>query len=412
MLIEPTRKAPDIFISRQAIYDANEDTFAYELLFHNNEEEYLDDSITDQVTSEAVLNVFMEVGLKHLVADKQALINLANSYLTEKHTIPFPKDKFILQIDISHGINEEFVDAISDLQSQGFRIALDNFEDGELVKPLVKCCDLIKIDFRESIKYNLSEVLGRLKPLNKNIIVKNVHTREDFEFCKAAGFDYVQGSFLCQPKVVKYKTLPSNKLLLMQIIAKTQDPKVEFDELEDLITQDVGISYKLLRLINSANFGLTRKVESLHQALLLLGMKEIKSWAALVALSNIDSVPQEVTDMSMTRARMCKLLAEKTQNENADSYFTLGMFSLLDVLMGRPLLKLLGSMPFSEELNLALLEHKGDMGEALDCAIANEQGDWAQIKYRDLSSLEINEIYISALEWSRSVRKQLASPTD
>jgi EAL and modified HD-GYP domain-containing signal transduction protein len=163
-----------------------------------------------------------------------------------------------------------------------------------------------------------------------------------------------------------------------------------------------------LRLINSANFGLSKKVESLHQALMLLGLKEIKSWVSLVALSNIDSVPQELTDMSITRARLCKRLAEKAGRDNPDTYFTIGMFSLLDAIMSKSLHSILKSLPFSEEINEALISHKGPMGEALDCAIAHEQGDWNMIKFANLTPAEINEVYIETLEWCRGIRSQLA----
>ena len=408
MLLQNAKDAPEISVTRQPIYDANENTFAYQLLFRNSDAEFSSIDDSDPASSQIIANVFMEIGLKLLVGDKPAFINLPHRFIKEKHSIPFARDKFILEILADSEIDDVLLDAVSGLHSQGFTIALDDLEYDDATKSIIDLCGLIKIDITKKDRVKLLKLLNLLKTFNKPLLAKKVETREDFEFCKNLGFTYFQGSFLSKPKVVKYKTLPTNKVLLLQILAKTQDPDVEFAELEELISQDVGISFKFLRLINSANFGLSQKVESLHQALMLLGLNEIKSWISLVALSNIDSVPQELTDMSMVRARMCKLLAEKANCDNPDTYFTIGMFSLLDALMSKSMKSILKSLPFSEEINEALVNHSGKMGEALDCAIAHEQSDWNMIKFSKLTPSEINEIYIDSLEWCRSVRMKLA----
>jgi EAL and modified HD-GYP domain-containing signal transduction protein len=417
MLLKAPEQAPEISVTRQPIYSENEDTFAYELLFRNSDAEFSSIDDTDPQSSQIIANVFMEIGLKLLVGDKPAFINLPHGFIREQQSIPFAKDKFILEIMADTEMDAALTDAISELHAQGFSIALDDLvlsdnnsdNSNDSKKILIEQCDMIKVDIAKFDNGSLEEYSAQLKSTGKPLLAKKVDSQEDFERCKNLGFTYFQGSFLSEPKVVKYKTLPSNKILLMQILAKTQDPDVELSELEDIISQDVGISFKLLRLINSANFGLSKKVESLHQALMLLGMKQIKSWVSLVALSNIDSIPQELTDMSIMRARMCKSLAEKAGCENPDSFFTVGMFSLLDAIMSKSMASILKSLPFSEEINDALLRVKGGtaMSEALDCVIAHEQSEWNMIKFGDLSAPEINEIYIDTLEWCRGVRSQL-----
>lgn len=407
MLLSPSESAPEISITRQPIYDKNEDTFAYELQFRNSDAEFSSIDDTDPESSQIIANVFMEIGLKLLVGDKPAFINLPHNFLKERQSIPFAKDKFILEIVADKTIDTDLLGAITDLRQQGFTIALEDPELNDANTAVIEQCKLIKLDLTKNNREKLSGLVSQLKSFSKPLLAHKVNSQDDFEFCKGLGFTYFQGSFLNQPKVVKYKTLPLNKMLLLQILAKTQDPDVEFSELEELIGQDVGISFKFLRLINSANFGLSKKVESLHQALMLLGLKEIKSWVSLVALSNIDSVPQELTDMSITRARLCKRLAEKAGCSNPDAYFTIGMFSLLDAIMSKSMKSILKSLPFSEEINQALISHKGQMGEALDCAIAHEQSDWNMIKFANLTPAEINEIYIETLEWCRGIRSQL-----
>ena len=411
MLLQTPEKAPEISVTRQPIYNINEETFAYELLFRHCDAEFSSIDDSDPASSQIIANVFMEIGLKLLVGDKPAFINLPHQFLKERHSIPFAKDKFILEILADSEIDDNLLKAVSDLQELGFTIALDDlsYESsyGKNKKSIIEQCELIKINITSISREELSDQVIQLKPFGKPLLAKSVETQEDFEFCKNLGFTYFQGNFLSEPKIVKYKTLPSNKLLLLQILGKVQNPDIDLVELEELISHDVGISFKLLRLINSANFGLSRKVESLHQAMLLLGMKEIKSWVSLVALSNIDSVPQQLTEMSMIRARMCKLLAEKSDLKNPDIFFTIGMFSLLDALMSKSMKSILKSLPFSDEINEALLFHKGPMGEALDCVIAHEQGEWNMIRFGSLTAAEINDIYIDTLEWYRGISKTL-----
>ncbi len=414
MLLKSPEKAPEISVTRQPIYSENEDTFGYELLFRNSDAEFSSIDDNDPESSQIIANVFMEIGLKLLVGDKPAFINLPHGFIRDKQSIPFAKDKFILEIMADTEMDDALSSAISELHEQGFSIALDDLVIGEnssdSKNQLIQQCDMIKVDITNYDSDALEKFSQQLKATGKLLLAKKVDSQEDFERCKALGFTYFQGSFLSEPKVVKYKTLPSNKVLLMEILAKTQNPDVEFDELEELISQDVGISFKFLRLINSANFGLSKKVESLHQAMMLLGLKQIKSWVSLTALSNIDSIPQELTDMSIMRAHMCKSLAEKAGIDNADAYFTVGMFSLLDAIMSKSMASILKSLPFSEEINEALLRVKGgtNMGEALDCVIAHEQSEWHMIKFANLTALEIKEVYIDTLEWCRGVRSQLA----
>lgn len=409
MLLKTPEKAPEISVTRQPIFSENEDTFGYELLFRNSDAEFSSIDDNDPQSSQIIANVFMEIGLKLLVGDKPAFINLPHGFIREKQSIPFAKDKFILEIMADTEMDDALTSAINELHTQGFNIALDNLSMSDSKKPLIEKSSMIKVDVTNFDNDELQKYSEQLKSTGKLLLAKKVDSQEDFERCKKLGFNYFQGSFLSKPKVVKYKTLPSNKILLMKILAKIQDPDVEISDLEKIISQDVGISFKFLRLINSANFGLSKKVESLHQALLLLGMRQIKSWVSLVALSNIDSVPQELTDMSLLRAKMCKSLAEKAACENPDAFFTVGMFSLLDAIMSKSMASILTSLPFSEEINQALLHKKGgtEIAAALDCVIAHEQSDWGMIKFSTLTAQEINEIYIATLEWCRGVRSQL-----
>ena len=406
MSSEP-ENTPQIFIARQPIYDEYMNTYAYELLFRNSDANFANIEDGDKATSSVIVSAFMEIGLERLIGDKFGFINLTHGFLTGEHSIPFDKEKIILEVLEDVNVNNQLVSAVAKLRRKGYTIALDDFEYNESKADLVKQCNIIKIDLKQTTIDKLSAVVEQLKPFDKILLAEKVETEEEVEFCKNLGFKYFQGYFLSKPKVVKNATLPANKLVLLQLLAKTQNPGAEFDELESLINHDAGISYKFLKLINSAKFNLSKKVESLHQALVLLGLREIKTWIALVALSDIDIVPKEITTMTMVRARVCLGLAEKAGCDDPDIFFTIGMFSLLDVLMKTPMEVLLDALSFSETFNSALLLHDGIMGEALDCAIACEQGDWSKITFDKLTAVEINDVFVEAVEWSNEVCTQL-----
>lgn len=188
----------------------------------------------------------------------------------------------------------------------------------------------------------------------------------------------------------------------MALLAKLHDPKAAFAEFCDLITRDVTLSYKLLRYTNSAMFARPTKVDSVHRALILLGVTQVRQWASLLVLARVGEAQESVTMSAMVRARMAETLAASLKR-NPSAAFTVGMFSMLDALIGRPLPDLVHELPLSEEVSSALLRREGVLGEILNTVVAYDQGDWDRATIAGIPDFGLVEAYVAAVSWAEAL---------
>jgi EAL and modified HD-GYP domain-containing signal transduction protein len=202
------------------------------------------------------------------------------------------------------------------------------------------------------------------------------------------------------------KRLPANRLALLEMIAKLQSPDCEMHELEQIISRDVAISYKLLRIINSSFYSMPSKVDSIKKALVVLGLKPLKSWVTVIGLSMVDDKPPELINISLTRAKMCEQLASGVGcDENAA--FTVGLFSMLDVLLDKPLAELVQQLPLDAEVTAALLGQKGKLGALLKLVTFYENGQWKAVDKFKLDMNAMRQTYLDSLNWSNALTSRI-----
>ena len=245
--------------------------------------------------------------------------------------------------------------------------------------------------------------LKKLRKLKKPLLALKVESLAEYEAYRDLGFSYFQGYFLSRPRTLKATKLSENKIAVVNLIRAIYDINTDNAEIIRLISEDITLSYKLLKLINSPLFGLRTKIDSIKHAVVLLGRKTLRTWVSMLALSTIDDRPIEITKIAMTRAKMCELLAEQAGLDSKESYFTVGIFSALDILMDVPLNKAVDSLPLSDAVRSALLKREGRMGEALCCTLAYEQSNWSNVSFHGLSTKQVIESYIQAVEWASKV---------
>lgn len=397
----------DIFVGRHAIYNRELDVIAYELLFRGSEAaERAEFKDADEATSQVILNTFTEIGLDKIVEDKMAFINLTRSFVLGDYSLPLSKAGLGLEILENITIDQPVIEAVQRLSSQGYTIVLDDFVYHESLRPLVELADIIKIDVQTLPDSEVQRHVEILRKHTVKLLAEKVETHEVFEFCNRLGFDYFQGFFFCQPHIIKGQRIPPNRLVTLRLLAKLQDPVTSIRELETLISQDVSMSYKLLRSLNSAFYSLPRKIESIHQALVMLGNQWLKTWASLLLLSSIHDKPQELMQMAMVRAKMCELLATAKRLSPKETFFTAGLFSVLDALMDQPMEDVLNALPLSQEINDALLRREGNLGAVLQCVMDYERGNWDAVLHIGLQQGEITQAYLEAITWANQVSKE------
>ena len=275
----------------------------------------------------------------------------------------------------------------------------ENVQDDEHANTL-----LINMDLQSP--ESLTEHLPHWRKNHTVLCATNVNDHNEYEFCKTHNLDLLQGQFYTVPLANDNQKIPLSGLTLMTLLVKLQDPDVDAEDLALTINNDLSLSYKLLRLINSAFFGLPREVSSIKQAIVMLGYKKIKTWASLLSLSAVDNKPNELRVVAMTRARMCELLA-KYYKGSAELFFAAGFFSTLDALLDKPLVSVIGQLPLSSELSDALLYKTGPAGQALRDVLNYERGDWKALHASALPAEIIARVYLDSIHWAKELNSQL-----
>ncbi len=397
----------DVFIGRQPIYDRDLNVFGYELLYRGGSANTAGIIDNERATSQVMVNAFLEFGLDRLVGSSRAFINVTPSLLLSDDPLPFSKEQLGLELPEDIVLDERLMAAMGTLADKGYTIVLDNFRYHEKLVPLVQLAQFVKIDIQVADDSVIREYVQQLRRHKVALQATKVETHEELASCMSMGFDYFQGYFLAKPKVIKQHSVPPSRLAVLRLLGALQDPNVDVHDIEQLITQDLSLSYKLLRYINSAAFALSKKVDSIRRAVTLLGLKPIKKWVRLVAMSGVSNQPEELLLTALNRAKMCELLGQAAGHQDTDAYFTVGLFSALDALMDMPMRTVLEQLPLADELTNALLQYQGELGEALQCVLAHERGRWEEVIFADLATQTINEAFVQAIEWSRETGSEL-----
>lgn len=391
-----------IFIGRQPIYNRDQSIFAYELLFRNSDVNAAQVDDPDRATSQLIVNALTEFGLSNIVDDKPAFINLTRNFTTGTFPIPGAQSRLVLEILENIELDNVVLDGIRRLKQEGYTIALDDFIFHPHLRPLVEIADIIKLDVLALSDQQLLDHVRELRRYPVQLLAEKVESHEIFQQCLNLGFDYFQGYFFCKPNIMQGKRTPANRLALLNLLTKLSHPDVGTTELEQLIAQDVTLSYRLLRYLNSSQYTIDKTINSIRHAIMLLGLNTVRSLSYLIVISTLEDKPFELFVTALIRAHMCECLAKVFDDKNQQpAYFTVGLLSVIDAIMDQPLDSVLDQLPLSEDVSLAIRLHEGKMGRALHYAIAYERGDWGELEQASVSNEAMREIYLQAIMWSK-----------
>jgi c-di-GMP-related signal transduction protein len=292
------------FMARQPIFDRRKNIYGYELLFRHGLENFFDETLDkDYASSKVLLDSFLVFDLNDLTRGKRAFLNFTERVLLSEVANSFPKNTIIIELLENIEPTPEIVAACAKLKSKGYLLALDDFQYHPRFKPLIQLADIIKVDFL--ITRGEKERQDIIKKSGDRVIylAEKVETLEEYNQAREMGYTYFQGYYFSRPVIVAGKEIPSHKLNLVQILKEIHQPEMDFIQLGNIIQRDVSLSYKLLRFINSAAFGIPNEIHSIRHALNLLGINEFKKWIPLVLLSQMGSdKPNELMINSLIRA--------------------------------------------------------------------------------------------------------------
>jgi c-di-GMP phosphodiesterase len=399
----------DVYLARQPIFDAQLGIYAYEVLFRSSSVNRADIEDANRSTSIVLLNAFVEIGLDRLVGKHKAFVNFTRDFLVGKFPLPLATDRLVVEILEDVEIDETLVAGVKALVEQGYTLALDDIVYRDALKPLLEIAHIVKVDLPQIPREKLPSHVERLRKYPVRLLAEKVETEEEFEYCKSLGFELFQGYFLSRPQMVRSARPRTNQMAVLQLLARSSDPEVSIDELERLVNCDPALSYKLLRYINSLKFALPRRIQSLHQAIVLLGIDGIRTLVMLVALAGVSAKSNVTLTNAIIRARLCEHLGKLRHERDANAYFTAGLLSSLDAVLDLPITEVLDSLPLSDELRDAVLHHAGPIGEAVRTVIAQERGDWSQIGFAGLEPFEVRAAYLAAISETDAMWSNLSA---
>ena len=390
----------EAFVGRQTIYDRNLRTFAYELLFRDGPENAATIGCERRATSEVMLAAFLDIGMDRVTGSLPAFINLSRDFLITAGAPPLPPERIVIEILEDTEVDETLVDAVEGLSSDGYRFALDDFVYAPKWRPLLEIASIIKIDVLALTPEEVAEHVERLAPFGAQLLAEKVETQSQFDDLHRLGFDLFQGFFLSRPRVLSSRRLADNHAATLHLLARMCDPEVEVCEIEELVRRDVGLSFRLMRYINSASMALPKRVDSIRKAVVYVGLETLKRWVSLAAIARIDDCPHDLVNTALVRGKFCEGLCAMSGRADPDRGFTAGLFSALEPILQVSVNHLLPELRLAEELEAALLTRQGPLGEILSCVLAYEGCEWEHVAVSGMDSRGIRFAYIESLEWA------------
>lgn len=391
--------AQDILMARQPIYDAALNVVAYELLYRDkpssNESIFKDgNSATSRVLVNNYTSIYEAGELKTL----PAFVNLTKD-LVESDQIPsLSRKHIVIELLEDMAVDGDLVAGVKRFIDAGYRVALDDFIYSPEYDPIIRLAHIVKLDLVNMTRQQLVEHVEILKPFKVTLLAEKIETQEEFELCKDLGFKLFQGYFLCRPQIVEGKRLNTSELVVIELMSLLADPDVTPVKIEHVLKKDPQLTYKILRIVNSSAYALVRKIESIEEAVVMIGIGEIKRWCALFSMTGASGKPDELTRHSLIKARMCELMAVSFTNVSPSSAFMMGIIANMDALLDIPIEEILDQVTLSEEIERAILLAEGDYGDLLCSVDSFIEAKWHKLP-NTVSEQHLHQAYLDSLRW-------------
>lgn len=405
--------ARDFYLGRQPILDRNQALLGYELLFRNAPSGPADFENGMSATASVIAHA-AQLGLEKVIGDALGFLNADASVIHSDIFVFLPREKVVLEISAAMQATPALLERIAELKSHGFRFALDDIAAGaENVGKLLPLVEFVKLDTRALGPAALAKFGAPFRACGKKLLAGKVETREEYQACLDLGFDYFQGYYFARPVVISGRKLSPAQLAVTELMALVTSD-VDNIVIERAVKKDVTLALNLLRLVNTPGVGARHKIDSLSQAVLVLGRRQLQRWLQIMLYAE-PARGQSMTPLLMlatTRGRMLELLAQRlrpSQRNVADVAFTVGIMSLMDTLFGMPMDELLQQIPVIDEVSDALLRRTGFFGELLNLSEALERLEEAEdqvmpaLQQLEMSTDELVEMEMAAFAWSETV---------
>jgi EAL and modified HD-GYP domain-containing signal transduction protein len=377
------------------------------LLYRRNAAVDRADGETDAMSAEVIVNALLGIGLRSIAGGSVAFVNFSSSQIHNESWKLFDPSDVVIELLETVEADEETLDACARMVKSGYRIALDDFVLTDASAPLLEHASIVKIDVLGQTEARLAEIAAELRGHDVRLLAERVETATVRDACAAMGFELFQGHLYSRPETLSKADVSPAQVAIMRLLNLLNDPDTPDQTLDAAFQSDLALSYKLLRIVNAASMG-GRGITSIPHAVRMIGRAALHRWLAVVFVASLGrrgDVTHELALTSITRARMCELLAANARTVRpTGSAFIVGLLSLLDVLLEVPMEKILSHIELSDEVTTALLRRGGPLGLPLQLVESYEKAEWDDAhrlaQASDVPEEILGNLYIDSLHWA------------
>lgn len=399
----------DLMMAQQPILKRNKEIFGYELLFRGMDAQQAQFSDGKVATSQVLVNLCIGITKLESQLRKPFFVNMTTELMLSDAFFPIDQDTVYIEILENQKLTPEFYQAVEKWRAAGYRFALDDYQFGADYEALLPWVSIVKIDVLATPPENHAEQIAALKRKGLLLLAEKVEDQAMFEQCKKLGFDLFQGYFLQRPELIKGRKIDSATHGAMELVNALQDRDISIDEISQLVEKNPKLSYQLLRILNSPVCGIGKKVTSIKEAVIFLGLVKLKRWALLITLTSSSSQPNALFKVLLTRARCCQLLAEKQDEALSESAFMVGLMSGMDAVFQVEKQVILEQTALEEKVLAAILQQSGELGQFLNWTLSCEQQNWQNIEVLSAQQLtDLNHAFLEAMLWSDEVMQSIS----
>lgn len=399
-------------LARQPILTKDEKIMGYEVLFRELPEGPESTSSSDHAPC-GIVDTVKAIGFDVVSSGHFAFIPCAEVTLLQDALFDLPDDKVVAQIQPDIPASPSVMEACERLRKKGYKIAIGNYRSGEDREQLLRFADFVKIDWSQRGTGDCAQIAAAHAGKPYKLVAQNVDSRSDYRTAEKTGFTLFEGYFFHHPEKMRVRQIPAGQTSKLRLLQAVSAPEIDLELVEELIRHDASLCYRLMRYLNSPLLGLTAPVQTVRQAINLLGVQALTRWVrTATALSMGQNKNSDLMLASLIRARFCELISPKVAHGDAD-LFLLGMFSLMDVILETPVAILMDGLAFESNAKEALLAMHSGGGTRLspicDLTVAREKGDWTRVNTcatnLNLSLQFVNRAYIEAMEWAHQMTR-------
>lgn len=405
-------------VVRRAIKALSEDKIlGYELLFESSQADLYsngENAVADTIAS------FLINNSGKIFKQQQIFLTFTPSLLLRNTPKIFQKDKIVIQIGDNLIIHPLAMPIIEKYYKAGYRFAINDFKFSPKYFSMLEYASYVRIKMKEDMsereRTSIENIINMAKGMDKECILTDIDSKKAYDLAEEMHADYVEGSYIAETLQIKTEKMEYMQGNFFHLVVAVSKEEPDMAEIEEIISRDAWLTYSLLKLINSAYFALRRRTASIRQAIMTMGINQLRQWVYMMSLKNTESEgSSEILRISFLRAKFAEVLVQETGiNEISPSEgYMMGMFSTLEYMVDAPLEELLAEIPVSESVKKALLKGEGKAGEIKDLVICYENADWDNCqhlaKVLEIPISRLTQAYINCVEEVNSIWESLTT---